>query len=193
MKMKTRNRIIIGLAIIGIALFAIVQFYILPQNNNNKNQYIIEQQNPSTHDLNSILQYKNKYMGNISNLSNLYYKLPLNNVGISYRLFPDKLAAEINYKETEWKINEDDKDKVNKVLIYNSTAAFALIDNLEEIDYNFTGSSYKVTRSDAERWYGVKLSALLDKDTWKNKVQNKLEDENYIKLCSKGILLPTTK
>jgi len=185
--MKTRNRLIICLAVIGVIACLIVQGYIIPQNNYEKAQYITQQQNPSTHDLNSILKYKNKYMGNISNLSNLFYNLPLNNLGISFRLFPDKLTAEVNYKEAVWRINESDENKVNKALIYNSTAAFALIDNLEEIDYNFTGSSFKVKRADVEKWYGSNLSWLLTKDTWKNKVQDKLENYDFIKTCMGGM------
>lgn len=191
--MKTRNRIIIALAVIGAALTILVQGFIIPANNQKKLQYAISQQNPATHDLNSIIKYKNKYMGNISNLSNLFYKLPLGNTGMTFQLYPDRLTAEVNYKEAEKKINLEDKYKSSRSIIYNSTAAFALIDNLQEIDYKFMGSSYKVTRSNVEKWYGVKAQALLDGDNWKNKVQLGLKDENYIKSCSNGILLHSIK
>jgi hypothetical protein len=181
MKMKTRNKIIVLLAIMGIVLFGIVQCVIIPKNK----QYIAQQQNPTTHDVNSILKYKNKYMGNFSNMANLFHTLPLNNIPMSFELFPDKLTAQVNYKDTIENINEN---KVNKALIYNSTVAFALIDNLEAINYNFTGIKYKVLRSDVKKWYGKDISDLLKKDIWKSKVQDKLNDNEYVNNCAKAIL-----
>ena len=144
-----------------------------------------DQQNPTTHDLNNILKYKNKYMGNSSNIINLFYNLPLSNMEISYELFPDKLTAQVNYKE---KIENINKNKVVKALLYNSTAAFALIDNIEAINYNFTGLTYKVSRSDVEKWYGQNLSALLNTEDWKSKTQLKLEDNEYVNGFAKAVL-----
>jgi len=183
--MKTRNRIIVFLAIIGIVLFGLVQGVIIPKNNQKKDQYVAQQVNPTTHDLNSVLKYKNKYMGNSSNITNLFHTLPLNNIPMSFELFPDKLIAQVNYKDTIENINEN---MVNQALIYNSTVAFALIDNLEAINYNFTGEGYKVQRSDIKKWYGKDLSSLLEKDVWKNQVQDKLKDNEYVNKCIKAIL-----
>lgn len=183
--MKTRNKIIVCLAIIGMVLFGSVHYVVIPQNNQRKNQYIAEQQNPKTHDLNSILKYKNKYMGNASNIVNLFHTLPLNNIEMSFELFPDKLTFNVNYKDTIENINED---KVNRILIYNSTASFALIDNLQAINYNFTDTKYKVLRSDVEKWYGGDLSGLLKKEEWKSKVQDKIENNKYVSDCTKAVL-----
>jgi len=184
--MKIRNKIIICLAITGIVLFGVVQGVIIPRNYQKKIEYVIRQQNPTTHDLNSILKYKTKYMGDSSNIMNLFHTLPLNNIEMSFGLFPDKQTAEVNYKYTIENINEY---RVNKALIYNSTVAFALIDNLEGINYNFTGLTYKVLRSDVEKWYGQGLSGLLKKDEWKSKVQDKLEDNQYLNNCTKAVLI----
>jgi hypothetical protein len=183
--MKTRNKIIVSLAVIGIVLFGIVEGVVIPKNNQKKAEYLAEQQNPTTHDLNSILKFKTKYMGDASNIVNLFNKLPLNNTSMSFELFPGKLTAEIKYKDSIENINED---KVNKALIYNSTAAFALISNLEAINYNFTDRDYKVLRSDIEKWYGEDLSGMLNSEEWKNKVQNKLQDSEYVINCTKAIL-----
>ena len=73
-------------------------------------------------------------------------------------------------------------------MIYNSTVVFALIDNLEGINYNFTNGSYKVQRDHVKKWYGKDLSDLLEKDVWKNEVQDKLKDIGYVNKCSKVIL-----
>ena len=175
--MKTRNKIIITLSILGIILFALVQGVVIPNNNEKKQQYVAEQQSPLTHDLGSILKYKNKYMGNASNAISLFNTLPLNNIEKSFELFPDKLTAQVKYKDTIENINED---KVNKALIYNSTAAFALIDNLQAINYSFIGTNYKILRSDVEKLYGGDLPGLLNKEAWKSKVQDKLSDNEYL-------------
>jgi len=183
--MKARNKIIVCLAIMGIFLFGLVQGVIIPRNERKNAQYMAKQQNPTTHDLNSILKYKNKYMGNSSNIINLFYNLPLNNIPMSFELFPDKLRLEVNYKDTVESINEN---KAKKALIYNSTVAFALIDNLEGINYNFTGLTYKVSRSDVEKWYGQNLSDLLKSEEWKSKVQDKLKENEYVNGFIKAVL-----
>lgn len=192
MDMK-KNKLIIILAALGLALTILVQGYILPEKSRREAKYNIDQKSPETQDLKSIMQYKNKYMGNFSNISALFGSLPLGDTPKSFRLFSERLTAEVDYKETEWQINENDRNRTAKIIIYNSTAAFALIDNLEEIEYNFTGSSYKVKRADFEGWYGVKMSALLNENVWKNKVQTPLNDDEYIKKCIRGILLLSGK
>jgi hypothetical protein len=183
--MKTRNKLIICLAIMGIVLFGLVQGIVIPRNNQKKIEYMAQQQTPTTHDLNSILKYKTKYMGDASNIEHLFNRLPLNNIEMSYELFPGKLTAELNYKDSIENIN---KDKVNSALIYNSTAAFALVDNLEVINYNFSDVEYKVLRSDVEKWYGTELSGLLSSKEWKNKVQNMLKGIEYVDNCAKAVL-----
>ena len=183
--MKTRNKIIICLAIIGIVLFGLVQGVVIPRNNQKKNEYVAQQQNPMTHDLNSILKYKTKYMGAASNIINLFSTLPLIEGDTSFELFSETLTAQMNYKNAIANINEN---MVKKTLIYNSTAAFALVDNLEVINYNFTDGEYKVLRSDVEKWYGTELLSLLSSEEWKSKVQNKLESIEYVNNCASAVL-----
>lgn len=174
--MKNRNGIIIGLLVIGVALFIAVQFIIIPHNNSEQNKYFAAQKEPATHDLSSILEYKNKYMENASNISNLFHHLPLSNVGMNFELFPDNLEIEVNYKDTVWNIGEE---RVKSSLLYNSTAAFALIDNLKIIDYNFSGTSYQVKRADIESLYS-NFNKILEKENWSNYVQSKMNDLQYV-------------
>jgi hypothetical protein len=184
--MKLRHRIIICLAIIGLIFSGLVEGVIIPRDKEIQQQYIIEQQDPTTHDLNSILKYKNKYMGNASNLLNLFRNLPLSNVPRTFELFPENLTLVVNYKVT---VENTSENKVQKALIYDSIAAFALIDNLEGINYNFQGTSYKVLRSDIKKLYDMELSSLLNKEEWKSKVQNRLEDQAYINNCFKNFTI----
>lgn len=174
--MKNKNRWIIGLFVIGIALFATVQFIIIPHQQAGQQRYLAAQQEPATHDLHAVLKYKSKYMGNAANDANLFYHLPLNNTGINFQLFSEKLALEVNYKDTVWNIGEE---KVKRSLLYNSTAAFALIDNLQEIDYHFSGASYRVKRTDIEALY-ANFSGILQTVQWKTFVQTKMDDSQYV-------------
>jgi len=174
--MKNRNRWIVGLLVMGIALFAVVQFFEIPHRQAEQQQYLIAQQEPATHDLNTILKYKSKYMGNASNDANLFYHLPMSNTGMNFQLFSEKLALEVNYKDTIWNIGEK---KVKRSLLYNSTAAFALIDNLQEVDYNFPGTSYRVKRTDIEELYS-NFADILQTNQWKTSVQAKMDDTQYV-------------
>ena len=189
MTMKTgiynRNKLIIGLIVAGIVLLGVVQGIIMPQMEQNRQQYLAEQQDPLTHDFGAVLQFKHPYMGNASNLANLFNRLPLNGIEKTFQLFPEILTAEVNYKETVWGIGEV---KVDRAMIYNATAAFALIDNLEELNINFTGSSYKVLRSDTQQWYGVELATLAEEDVWAGTLQDKLADEEYVRSCKKALI-----
>ncbi len=182
--MKTKNKLIIGLIAVGIVFVVAAQGTIMPRIA-QKEQPVAESQDLSTHDFDSVLKYKNEYMGNASNLANLFHSLPLNDIEMSFQLFPDTLTAVINYKAPVKAIGQD---KVNKALIYNATAAFVLIDNLEGVKFSFEGSSYKVLRSDVEKWYGVDLPVLAEKVAWEKTVQGKLGDDDYVQSCIKAII-----
>lgn len=181
--MNARNKLIIGLIIVIIAFVGIAQGIIMPRIAQEE-QSTAKPLDPLTHDFSSILKYKNKYMGNASNLGNLFHSLPLNDIGMSFQMFPDTLAADINYKANA---SDIDEYKLNRALIYNSTAAFVLIDNLEAVRFNFEEASYKILRSDVEKWYGTSLRTLAGKGIWEEKVQSKLRDDKYVHNCIKSI------
>jgi len=183
--MKSRNKLIIGL-IIAAVLLAAVQGVIIPRIVQNNKQDISNQQNPLTHDFARISKYKSSYMGDASNLTGLFYQLPLSDVDMSFKLVPETFTAEVNYKASTSDISDD---MLDMALIYNATAAFALIDNLEAVRFNFDGSSFKILRSDVEEWYGVDLQALAEETAWKDKVQGRLNDEGYIQSCLKEIVI----
>ncbi|QAA33189.1 DUF4825 domain-containing protein [Clostridium manihotivorum] len=183
--MKTRNKAIILLSIVGVILFILVQGVVIPRNNRAKENYIMAQKNPTSHDLKSILKYKSKYMGDISNVSNLFHNLPLNDGQLSFKLIPENFILQVNYKDLEKRYSTED---IERGLMYNSTAAFALIDNLKQIDYSVDTVNYKVARNEFERLYNVKLPMLLEDSTWKEKVQDKLKDNSYVKNYSSNLL-----
>lgn len=174
--MKGRNRLIVCLLAFGVVLFVVIQFSVIPHSNTVKANYITAQQSPQTHDLSTILKYKNKYMGNASNDINLFYHLPLSSVGMTFELFPDKLELAVNYKATVQSIGES---KVKSALLYNSTAAFALIDNLQLITYQFPGASYSVKRADIVSLY-LDFDHILQEKNWSSSVQHKMYDTSFV-------------
>lgn len=205
--MKNKNKIIVVLLIVGIIFFCIMQFIIVTNNRANE-QYLNAQLDATTQDINYILPYKNAYMGNNSNTVNLFSHLPLATSEMKFQLFPNSLTIQIDYNDTLLNVgkksvenkqyiakngladelNQIYKNEVKKSLIYNSTAAFALIDNLEHIDYHFSDVSYEVSRVNVALLYN-NFENILNKANWKNKVQDKLNNSDYITDAANSILI----
>lgn len=175
--MRKKNLIIIILIIVGTLEMIAVEGYIKPEISRRQKKYVLEQLDPLTNDYKNIIKFKNKYMGNASNIINLNWSLPLSDIPMTFELFPDKLTMEINYK----KISKDiGNAKLERALIYNSAANFMLIDNLKAIKYNFKDKSFTITRDAVESWLGIKPEALQDEKLWNEKVQSRLKDERYV-------------
>ena len=98
----------------------------------------------------------------------MFSNLPLNELERSYQLYPEKYAAEIHYQETAIDLA---KEKIRQTLIYNSLAAFSLIENLEELHFRFPSGSFIVTRSKIQSIFGSDLNQLLTEKNWQEKVQ----------------------
>ena len=65
-------------------------------------------------------------------------------------------------------------------MLYDATAAFALIDNLQRIDFVFLDESFTITRDAVSGFYDEPLSKLLKKNAWKEKVQAPLTSDDYV-------------
>lgn len=177
--MNNKHKIIISLILIGVIVFSTVQLIVVPRLEREREEYAKNQLSPALHSLESILNYQNKYMGNASNLSNLFNTLPLSNIDMSFQLYPDTFRADVYYKEATGSI---DSDLLKGSLIYNATAAFALIDNLQTIDFIFTGDNYSIDRKSVQEWYksAASLSDLLTEEEWTSTVQKNLNDNEYL-------------
>ncbi|MCR2043561.1 DUF4825 domain-containing protein [Anaerosalibacter massiliensis] len=128
-------------------------------------------------DIENLSKYKSKYMGDASNFSNLNNKIALHDIPMTFKLHPDELMAEINYKES---VSNIDEGKLKRGLVYNSTVNFVLIDNLKVLKLNFKEVSYTISREKLDEWYGVELPSLEDKEQWKKEVSDKLSDMDHI-------------
>ena len=138
--------------------------------------------NRSKSGIDNILKYQNKYIGDNSNTGNLINNLPLSEYGYVFEIDSNKLGLTIDYHITDWYIN--DGMYLEKSLIYNSVSIFALIENVEYIEYNFSGSSYKITRETVEDNYPnystIVLNEKIDKEKFNELVENKMNDNEFV-------------
>lgn len=183
--MISRSKIAAGLIAGSILLLLVVQVGTMPRTSEANEKDVSNIQDPFTEDFESISGYRNKYMGNASNLAGLFYQLPLRDLDMSFKLYPEEFTAEVSYKAAA---SEVDTHTLDRALIYNTTAAFALIENLEALVLNFEGTSFKLFRSDVEQWYGVELEELAEASAWRDRVQGRLKDEAYVQECLKAIV-----
>ncbi|GAA0361633.1 DUF4825 domain-containing protein [Bacillus horti] len=169
--------LIIALVIIGVAGLAMVEGYIKPNIESQDQTYQLEQDNPMTHDFEGLLTFKSPYMGDASNLINLNYRLPIISER-THKLDTDNFSAKIIFEEES---RSFDAEWFKRVLIYNSTANFVLIDNLQELQFSFADLTYTVEREAVEGWYGdVNLSTFQDLEQWEIHVRSKLNDQELV-------------
>lgn len=175
--MNRGNKAILILLMIGVVLYGVIEGMIIPANEQKAEQYRFDQQNPLTHDLTSILPYKSKYMGNAGNIINLFFHLPLNHLNRTYQLDSEQFKVEIKYQQDDRKKSQD---VVMQALMYNALAAFALIDNLQTVEFQFPSMTYQTSRKQMEQVFGEPLGDLLTEQRWKE-IQNKWSDEHFLK------------
>lgn len=124
----------------------------------NKKQYTIDTvpTSPFNMDKSSFEQlqhYKSQYISDNSNTSHLLNVLPLSEYGYVFEIDSKGCGLIIDYHCTDWYNNEN--LYIHKALVYNSVSLFKLIDNLESITFNFSGSSHTITREAIEKQYPV--------------------------------------
>lgn len=178
-------------------------------NRNSKNEYyVIDIKGEYTEDtvpvspfnrdksgIDNISKYQNKYIGNNSNIGNLINNLPLSEYGYVFEIDSNNLGLTIDYHITDWYINDD--LYIQKSLIYNSVSIFSLIENVEYIEFNFSGSSYKITRKAIEDNYPnyseIVQNENINKEKFNQYIENKMNDNEFVEaICQKifyGIML----
>ncbi|WHY87218.1 DUF4825 domain-containing protein [Neobacillus novalis] len=183
--MNKLGKLIAALLVVGIGLFIVVQFIIIPKQNAAAEQYVIDQRRPLTHDLENIIPYRFLYMGNAGNMINLFNHLPLNEVEKDFELKSEAFTLIVNYHQS---VSEIGTNLVNQSLIYNSTAAFALIGNLEKIEYNFPDQSFEVKRERIKSLYDDFSQLIKSNRVWNQQVRNPLKDKDYTDKSIESIL-----
>ncbi len=178
--MKKRNNIILGLAVFAVALLAVTEFILLPRQQQAEESYRLAQENPITQDIATILPFKNKYMGNASNNMNLFHALPMHEYLNGFEQNPNQLELTVNYNVTTRNSGENDEQKLEQTLIYNSTAVFALIDNMQTLQYRLNDRTYTVTREKVGNSISKTPSSLLSQAEWKANLQDKLQNSGFV-------------
>lgn len=168
-----KRRLILGLIVIlAIPLYIWIAYYEIPNKAEVGEE--IMQQDPPTHNFEKVLSYENEFMGNASNLSNLFHALPGNEHVGTFELDPENFAMKANYT-----IHSKELEKgAKQIVIYNTTSAFVLIKNLEKIEMHFEDESYIVTRANVESRLDVGLAELIDPDKYKQIVQKPLKSSD---------------
>ncbi len=164
-------------------------------NRNTKNEYyIIDTQKKYTEDnipitpfnrnksgIENIIQYKNQYVGNNSNDSHLIDNLPLAEYGYVFEIDSVNLGLTIDYHITDWYVNEN--HYLEKSLLYNSISIFALIDNVEQITFNFSGNTYTVSRKQIKELYPNFKDIVYDginQNNFNKYLESKMNDNDFV-------------
>lgn len=162
----------------------------------HKKQYDIDTvpTSPFNQDISAIehlVQYQSKYVGDNSNTGQLIGALPLSEYGFVFEIDSENGGVIIDYHFTDWYGNEN--LYTERAVVYNSVSAFVLIENLEYIIFNFSGSSYSVTREAIEKHYPnyeeVFSENSIDTEKFSQYVEEKMNDilfvSNIFKLFDK--------
>lgn len=131
--------------------------------------------------IDNIIKYKNKYVGNNTNDSNLINNLPLSEYGYVFEIDSESFKLTIDYHVTDWYIDEN--LYLEKSLLYNSVSIFSLIDNVDKLTFNFSGKSYKVNRKQIEEMYPNYDSIVIngiDKNNFNKYLENKMNDNDFV-------------
>ncbi len=172
-------------------------------NSNTQNEYVIIDTkkeytldtvpivpfNRNKSGIDNIIKYKNKYVGNNSNDGNLIGSLPLSEYGYVFEIDSNNLGLIIDYHITDWYINEN--YYLEKSIIYNSVSIFSLIENVQYIQYNFSGKTYEVKRENVEQYFPNYKEIIKDgvkKEAFNQYLEQKMLDLEFIELCFNKIV-----
>ena len=172
-------------------------------NSNTQNEYIIVDTNKkytidtvpvvpfnrNKSGIDNIIKYKNKYIGNNSNVGNLIASLPLSEYGFVFKIDSDNLGLIIDYHITDWYINEN--YYLEKSIVYNSVSIFTLIENVKYIKYNFSGKTYEIKKENVEKNFPNYKDIVNDgvnKDAFNKYLEQKILDNEFIDLCFKKFI-----
>lgn len=130
----------------------------------------------------NIIKYQNSYIGDNSNTGALIGSLPLSEYGYVFEIHSQDCGLTIDYHFTDWYGNDD--LYIEKSMIYNSASVFALIENVQYINFNFSGSSYHITRSVFEQeypdWEKVIKGTMIDQNSFDQYIESEMNDTAFV-------------
>lgn len=157
------------------------EYYIV----DTENQYTLDTVPLSPFDreksgMENLLSYQSEYIGDNSNDG----ALPLSEYGFVFEIDPEQYGLTVDYHATAWYGNDD--LYVEKGLLYNSVSIFLLIDNVESIRWNFSGSSYIVTRDAVEAGFPdydrikPENSSTISEEAFNEYLEMKMNDPSFV-------------
>jgi len=175
--MPMKKKVILWLVIIGLVCFGWIQFYYLPKIETADKLDQANKLEPETHQFSRVMKYENSYMGNAGNNINLINDLPMSEIPRLFEQDPNEFRLMVNYEKS---VDEIGKERVEKALLYNATAVFALIKNMEVIDFNFVDKNYTITREQVNDWFGEDISSFNDEKMFEEKVQQPIKEQERL-------------
>lgn len=179
--MSRKSKIIVCLLVAAVILFGTLELYAIPAYEAEKESYAKRQTDARTHDISAIEQYKEPYMGNAGNITQLMNALPLNDISKTFEIKGDSGTLTVNYQAAAEEIG---RAKVQRDMVYNTVAAMASIDNLLEIVYQFSDGSYSFAREEVEEAWETPLPKLLEKKIWDREVRGQLNSREFVRRFS---------
>ena len=158
----------------------------------NKKEYTIDTVpisifNRAKSGIEHLIKFQSRYIGDNSNTGNLIGSLPLSEYGYVFQIDSEAYGLTIDYHFTDWYMNEN--GYVERGLVYNAASISALIENVNTICFNFSGSSYTVTRHDFienyPKWQYIVTDEGVDQDSFNQYVEMKMNDLNFIQMMFK--------
>ena len=129
----------------------------------------------------NLMKYRSKYVGDNSNTGNLIDSLPFSEHGYVFEIDSENCGLTINYHFTDW---YEGNAYTEKALVYNSVAMFSLIENLEYITFNFSGSSFSITRDAIEEKYPgyieINKGGKINIKKFHKYVENRINDNEFV-------------
>lgn len=177
MKITKKDILIVVLIVAAILLSVLIVGKWIPHREQMEQEYLEQQTDALTHDIACIEQFRNPYMGNASNTTQIFGWLPLCDVPKTFELDSD---ARIVFVKMEQNAQEIGEEKVRRDVVYAAVAAMASIDNLEGVTFVFPDETDTVMRTKAKAILGEPLADLLSADVWKTQVQEKLTDMDFV-------------
>lgn len=172
MKMKevirVKLKISIALFAVGLLVFGWVQFVYIPKTDAKAEQEQLEQLEPETHQFSQVLKYEYAYMGSAGNNMNLVNNLPMSDVPRKFQQDPETFTFTVNYEAATGDVG---RERLEKAIVYNATVIFALIKNMETVEFAFVDETYSATRKRVNEWFGEDVVTFVDEEVFKEKVQ----------------------
>ncbi len=157
------------------------EYYIVDTKKDyNENTIPITPFNRSKSGIDNLLKFKSKYIGDNSNDSHLIDSLPLSEYGYVFQIDDNNLELIINYNITDWYI--DNNKYLEKSLLYNTVAIFSLIDNAQNLTFNFSGNNYKTSRVKVAEEYPYFKDIINNKDNFNKYLENKINDNEFVEV-----------